>query len=99
MSVKMTDALTANMVAEEVRKETKPSKAAKEIAGEALASIVERTTPIQALQQRIAQTPAVDKQKVEAMQKKLANNELEINPSKIAERILNLENDLFSDES
>lgn len=100
MSIKMSDPIAPNVVADEARKDTKAAlPPVKEMPSEALTTVVERTTPIQALQQRIAQAPVVDKQKVEAMQKKLANNELEINPNKIADKILNLENDLFSDES
>lgn len=101
MSIKMSDAVTANAssVGEEARKETKSNASAtKEIPSEAL-SVVERSNPMQALSQRIVQAPVVDKQKVEALQKKIANNEYEINSSKIADKILNLENDLFSDES
>jgi flagellar biosynthesis anti-sigma factor FlgM len=99
MSVKMSELVSPNATtSEESKKEVKvqvPPKAQMEDA----TVVSQRSSPFQALQQKIADTPIVDMQKVEMVKSKLADNKLELNPKRIAEKILKLEDEIFSNSN
>jgi flagellar biosynthesis anti-sigma factor FlgM len=101
MSIKMSDVISANAqtLNEEARKDTKAAQTPQVQSSVEATASVEVSSHVQQLHQKILETPAVDMSKVEQIKQKIANSALTIDHHKIAQNILAMENQLFSDES
>ncbi len=96
MSIKMSEMVTdSSSLLEEAKREVKKTPSTTKVKEEDHVTISNRSSQVQSFQQRILETPIVDKQKVEMIKNKLTNFELNINPMNIAEKILSLESEIF----
>ena len=96
MSVKMSELMSDNAgLMEDAKKEVKKMIASSKVHEDVSTSVNQKSSALQNIQQRILETPIVDMQKVEAIKNKIANKELDINAMSIADKMLNLEAELF----
>lgn len=96
MTVKMSTVLSdSTSVMEESKREIKKSPLMKKSEEETL-KVSKKPSDSSRLHQKIKESPIVDKEKVEALKHKINTMEYAINPQRIADKILALENEIFN---
>lgn len=87
------EALEANKVSP--KSQTKDKNAAASASGAAdKLSLTSEAAQIRAMESQIAELPVVDTQRVEAVQQALATGNFQVDPAKVAEKMLNFESGL-----